>query len=288
MNKYHRDPTWPPMPKAWLKRKYLKELRSCKEIAKIWGKKKGPVKWRGKWIPWPGERWVWVRLARLNIQTRNTSKAFRLSRLGSEKVSDSYLTGTDGNLEHRTKLGLARHQGLVGHHKDQVKKNNHPRNLNKMTRAAHNKIHGRNSPPPEQIPIFEVYMRLAEVVASRSHHDEIKVGAVVVSEDMRRVLALGYNGNASGLPHKCDSTIPGESGMIHAEQNALINAGEHGTDRALFVTVSPCLSCVKLCINAGIKYIYYRVQYRDLHPIKVARYRGIMVCEYSKWKDHQW
>lgn len=56
----------------------------------------------------------------------------------------------------------------------------------------------------------------------------------------------------------------------------------------MFVTVSPCLQCVKLAINAGIAYLYYRESYRDKHPLKIASYTGIMVCRYDKWRNTDW
>ena len=47
-------------------------------------------------------------------------------------------------------------------------------------------------------PSFEsIYMGLAEAMAERSTCSRLKVGAVITSTDYRKVLAVGYNGNAA-------------------------------------------------------------------------------------------
>jgi len=56
----------------------------------------------------------------------------------------------------------------------------------------------------------EYFLSLAELAASRSHCLHRKVGAVLVKD--RRVIATGYNGPASGLPHceQCRRMEPGK------------------------------------------------------------------------------
>ncbi len=67
----------------------------------------------------------------------------------------------------------------------------------------------------------EVYMDLATSIARRStcvrtssSGERMAVGCVITSTDFRKVLAVGYNGNASGLPNQCDSTTPGACGCF--------------------------------------------------------------------------
>jgi len=45
----------------------------------------------------------------------------------------------------------------------------------------------------------EVYMQFAETIAQRSTCKRLSVGTVITTTDYRKVLAVGYNGNASGL-----------------------------------------------------------------------------------------
>ncbi len=131
--------------------------------------------------------------------------------------------------------------------------------------------------PSRRISLNEVYMRLAETIALRSHNPRHAVGAVVVSGDLRRVLSVGYNGNARGLANFPDNPEAGLSGTVHAEANALITAGEHGTDRQMFTTLSPCMDCAKLIINAGIKRLWYRELYRDERPLDLLRWSQVVV-----------
>ena len=59
-------------------------------------------------------------------------------------------------------------------------------------------------------PTFEqVYMDFAESIARRSTCRRLQVGTVITTTDFRKVLAVGYNGNASGLPNECDRDEPG-------------------------------------------------------------------------------
>src|SRR5436190_22672404 len=78
---------------------------------------------------------------------------------------------------------------------------------------------------PDRIPLEEVYMRMAEELAKRSTCARLQVGTVITTSDLTQVLGIGYNGNARGLPNRCDSTTPGSCGCLHSEQNALLKAG---------------------------------------------------------------
>ena len=60
-------------------------------------------------------------------------------------------------------------------------------------------------------------------IARRSTCTRLDVGTVITTTDYRKVLAVGYNGNASGLPNSCDRDEPGNCGCLHSEENAVIN-----------------------------------------------------------------
>ena len=68
----------------------------------------------------------------------------------------------------------------------------------------------------------EVWCEMAKIIAQRSYDPRHKVGVVIVTDDNTQVLSVGYNGNYSGGPNEVESTVPGESGMLHAEINALL------------------------------------------------------------------
>ena len=65
-------------------------------------------------------------------------------------------------------------------------------------------------------------MTFASNISRRSYDERYQVGAIVVTGDNCQVLAVGYNGNYSGGPNEVESSEPGQSGMIHAEINALL------------------------------------------------------------------
>ena len=58
---------------------------------------------------------------------------------------------------------------------------------------------------PRPRPSFEtIYLQLAQILAARSTCSRLQVGTVITSLDYRKVLAVGYNGNATGLTNGCD------------------------------------------------------------------------------------
>jgi len=98
---------------------------------------------------------------------------------------------------------------------------------------------GAAAPAVDRIPLYEVYMRMAEELAKRSTCARLQVGTVVTDQVLENVLAIGYNGNARGLPNKCDSAVPGSCGCIHSEMNALVKAAGSVRDKVVFVSASP-------------------------------------------------
>lgn len=129
----------------------------------------------------------------------------------------------------------------------------------------------------EQRPTWDEYFLLmAKLAATRSTCLAFPVGAVIVKD--RQVVATGYNGSPSGSVH-CTSQgycYPGletcaassilPSRAVHAEANAIAQAARHGiaTDGArIYVTLEPCLSCLKLIISAGIREVFYETTFNS-------------------------
>jgi dCMP deaminase len=137
----------------------------------------------------------------------------------------------------------------------------------------------------DRIPLEEVYMRMAEELAKRSTCARNQVGTVIASPDLSQVLGVGYNGNARGLPNRCDSTEPGKCGCIHSEQNALIKAGAQLPGKVMFVTTSPCVMCAKMTINANVTRVFFRDAYRDAAGLDVLRQGGVEVVHYDGLRD---
>jgi dCMP deaminase len=121
-------------------------------------------------------------------------------------------------------------------------------------------------------PSFEdIYMSLAQKMAERStclrtnsKNELMQVGCAITTPDYRKVIAVGYNGNAAGLKNACDSDTPGACGCIHAEANAVVNCDvPRETKKIVFATHLPCVNCAKLLINLGnVQKVYYLNDYR--------------------------
>lgn len=123
-----------------------------------------------------------------------------------------------------------------------------------------------------------VWMSCAKTISERSYDPRYKVGAIVVTDDNTQVLSVGYNGNYSGGPNKIESESPGESGMLHAEINALLKTDYNNPKRKImYVTLSPCRMCAKAIINSGISEVVYWERYRDISGIDLLSDNGINI-----------
>lgn len=124
-------------------------------------------------------------------------------------------------------------------------------------------------------PDWDTYfMEIAKVVALRANCLRRKVAAIVVSD--HRIVCTGYNGTPRGVKNCCDggcvrcaSDAPSGAGLSecvcsHAEENAITQAAYHGIrlkGATIYVTISPCLTCAKMIINAGIVEVIYGGDY---------------------------
>jgi dCMP deaminase len=101
------------------------------------------------------------------------------------------------------------------------------------------------------------FMEVAKLVATWSQDPGTKVGCVIV--DNRRIISTGYNGLPQGIADLSERLIDREwklSVTVHAEVNAILNAGKHGakTEGAtIYTTFPPCSNCSSAIIQAGIK-----------------------------------
>ena len=128
----------------------------------------------------------------------------------------------------------------------------------------------------------EIWMSFAALISERSYDPRHKVGAVIVTSDMTQVLSIGYNGNYSGGPNEVESELPGQSGMLHAEINALLKCDYNNPkDKVMYITLSPCRMCAKAIINSGVKEVVYNEEYRDLSGVCLLQSCGIKTRQYK-------
>ncbi len=126
----------------------------------------------------------------------------------------------------------------------------------------------------------EYFMKIAELVSQRSTCVKRKVGAILIKDS--HIISTGYNGVPPGFKHcTLDTCLRKniESGEkpelcrgVHAEVNCIVQAAIHGTsikgETVLYSTTFPCMSCLKILINAGIKKIVYKEGYYMENKVK--------------------
>jgi dCMP deaminase len=141
----------------------------------------------------------------------------------------------------------------------------------------------------------QYFMTITRQVAERSTCKRAKVGAVIVRD--RNILATGYNGSPAGLPHCLDvgcliyqsRTPDGEVEencyrTIHAEVNAITQAARNGSairDADIYVTHTPCIHCLKILINTGIRTVYYEKPYKLETVADLLQYARVKLVQIS-------
>lgn len=133
---------------------------------------------------------------------------------------------------------------------------------------------------PKRDSFKSIYMSLALMLAGRSTCVRLHVGTVITTTDYRKVLAVGYNGNAAGQPNICDRTGEdgvGNCGCLHSEENAIINCdAPRATPKIVFVTHLPCVMCAKRLINlGGVKLVVWDADYRIKDSLGLLESAGI-------------
>ena len=136
----------------------------------------------------------------------------------------------------------------------------------------------------------EYFMNIAREVARRSTCTRRQIGAIIVSE-VGEIKSTGYNGNPRGMPH-CSETecirdslgIPSGTMMetctaVHAEQNALIQAGTNARNGTMYVTIVPCPICARMIINAQIRRVVYLGDYSDKRGLELLKQVGIEIAQ---------
>ncbi len=140
----------------------------------------------------------------------------------------------------------------------------------------------------------EYFMMLAEVTRKRADCIRGPRAAIIIKEN--RIIATGYNGTPHGIRNcseggclRCQQREKGEIERyqyeescvcIHAEQNAIIQAAYHGSSTkgaTLYATLSPCSSCSKMIINAGIKKVVVQDLHHDEEGINLLKKAEIQV-----------
>ena len=110
----------------------------------------------------------------------------------------------------------------------------------------------------------EYFKNIVTTTSTRSSCNRLHVGCLLVKDN--RIISQGYNGFLSGHPHISVIINNHEKATIHAEQNAIIDCAKRGVscnNCIAYITHFPCIDCLKMLIQAGIKEIYYINDYKN-------------------------
>lgn len=108
------------------------------------------------------------------------------------------------------------------------------------------------------------FFNLVDAVALKSKDPSSQVGAVIINPESNAILSTGWNGFPRGVG---DSIIRYEDRdtkyklIVHAEQNAILNAARHGIKldgSTLYVSFHPCHVCATSIIQCGIKEVRFK------------------------------
>ena len=139
----------------------------------------------------------------------------------------------------------------------------------------------------DQKQLDDTYMGTALLHARLSKAKRAQVGAVLVTS--QGVTLTGYNGTPVGLSNECEEfktvhdTGPvyvTKPEVIHAELNCILKAAREGVScigGTMYVTLSPCVPCAAMMIQAGIKRLVYKDVYRDQGGITLLETANIKV-----------
>jgi len=151
---------------------------------------------------------------------------------------------------------------------------------------------------PPQADLDRTYLQMAKTWAELSKARRKKVGCLIVKDGA--IISDGYNGTPKGFDNNCEmlgnAEIHQDCGdhynnqyitkpeVLHAESNAIIKLAKstQSSDGAtIYITISPCLDCAKLIIQAGIKRIVYGRLYRDSKGVSLLTEAGIDALEHD-------
>lgn len=104
------------------------------------------------------------------------------------------------------------------------------------------------------------FMEMAGLVATWSRDPSTQVGCVIVNPE-RQVVSTGFNGFPRGVdddPARYADRAAKYLMIVHAEANAVLQAGGDVRGGTAYVTHPPCAQCAATLIQAGIARIVTR------------------------------
>lgn len=114
------------------------------------------------------------------------------------------------------------------------------------------------------------FIDVAVQASTWSRDPSTKVGAILVDPLSNTIEATGFNGFPRGVEDSDEryNDRPTKYAMVvHAELNAVIQAGKEARGAWMFCTLFPCSECAKAIIQSGVERILVP------HNVKPRRWR---------------
>ena len=143
-----------------------------------------------------------------------------------------------------------------------------------------------------RISFEDLFVETTKLVAKRSSCVKAQQAALLIKDN--RIISFGYNGPPAGTlncledggEEICGKDSNGSCFLgVHAEQNAIGYAARNGINTEgciIYCTMTPCISCAKLVVAAGIKEFYYLTEYRLDDGLRFLEYCGIKAWKIEK------
>ena len=135
---------------------------------------------------------------------------------------------------------------------------------------------------PTQQQLDEVYLGTALLHSKLSKARRKAVGAVLVTK--AGVTLTGYNGSAVGTDNNLEDedsegNLVTRISTLHSELNCILKAAKEGVSvegATMYITLSPCLHCSAMMIQAGIKECCFIEAYRDTSGLDLLKQAGVI------------
>jgi|688.fasta_scaffold75509_2 dCMP deaminase len=144
-----------------------------------------------------------------------------------------------------------------------------------------------------KIKKIEVFTDFVSQISQLSVSQTLKVGAMAVKVDFSKIGSFGYNGSYTGAGTNPEtggeeeSLTSGHSGFVHAEMNLVAKFHESDPENYMvLLTHSPCEICMKLIINSGFRYVFWKQEYRMTDHLSILDEVGIVNGDFEVLKNN--
>jgi dCMP deaminase len=136
-----------------------------------------------------------------------------------------------------------------------------------------NALHLEMRAKKDRVSLEEAYLMMAISMSSRSTCLDKQVGCIITNA-MNEVIVTGYNGAPRGQKScmqlgyciKEKTGNPALCPSAHAEQNAILQCRVPEQIHTIYLTLSPCISCIRMIMNTPCEKIVFIEEHKHIEP----------------------